>query len=86
MQGRYDSVVDHTDVDTSYRMYCITVGSIPSFSAATLFDASFVNKEIAAWIEDESEATSVSLAGTSHTSAILGSVAFDLNFLNEVTL
>ena len=29
--------------------------------------------------------TSVSLAGTSHTSAILGSVVFDLTFFNEVT-
>ena len=29
---------DDTDVDTSYRMCCITVGDSRSFSAATLFD------------------------------------------------
>ena len=86
-------------------MCCITVGDSPSFSAATLFDTgahtSFVNREVADWIELQAkgdkgytnrkrsapatEATSVSLAGTSHTSAILGSVVFDLTFLNEVT-
>ena len=82
-------------------MCCITVGDSPSFSAATLFDTSFVNREIAEWIElqaegdkgyaqrrrsgPKTETTSVSLAGTSHTSAILGSVVFDLTFFNEVT-
>jgi len=96
---------DDTDVDTTYRMCCITVGNSPPFSAATLFDTgthtSFVNREVAAWIElqakgnkgyakcrrlgPETAAASVSLAGTSHTSAILGSVVFDLTFLNEVT-
>jgi hypothetical protein len=96
---------DDTDVDTSYRMCCITVGDSPSFSAATLFDTgahtSFVNREIAEWIElqakgdkgytqrrrsgPKTETTSVSLAGTPHTSAILGSVVFDLTFFNEVT-
>ena len=78
---------DDTDVDTTYRMCCITVGNSPSFSVATLFDTG-------AWIElqakgdkwyakrrclgPETAATSVSLAGTPHTSAILGSVVFDL--------
>ncbi len=96
---------DDTDVDTTYRMCCSTVGNSPSFSAATLFDTgahtSFVNREVAAWIElqakgdkgyakrrrlgPETAAASVSLAGTSHNSAILGSVVFDLTYLNEVT-
>jgi hypothetical protein len=48
---------DDADVDTSYRMCCITVGTSPSFKAATLFDtganASYVNREVAAWIEDQ---------------------------------
>ena len=55
---------------------------------------SFVNRKVAAWIElqakgdkgyakrrrlgSETAAASVSLAGTSHASAILGSVVFDL--------
>jgi len=38
-------------------MCCITVGTTPSFKAATLFDtganASYVNREVAAWIEDQ---------------------------------
>ena len=62
---------------------------------------SFVNREVTAWIELqakgdkgyakhrrlglETATTSVSLVGTSHTSAILSSVVFDLTFLNEVT-
>ena len=74
-------------------------------SVQQLFDTgahtSFVNREVAAWIElqakgdkgyakrrrlgPDTAAASVSLAGTSHTSAILGSVVFDLTFLNEVT-
>ncbi len=45
---------DDSDVDTTYRMCCITVGNSPSFSAATFFDTvvhtSFVNRKIAAWI------------------------------------
>ena len=44
-----------TDVDTTYRMCCITVGNSPSFNAATLFDTgahtSLVNREVTAWIE-----------------------------------
>ena len=46
---------DDTDVDTTYRMCCITVGNSPSFSAATLFDTgahtSLVNREVEAWIK-----------------------------------
>ena len=42
------------DIDTTYRMCCVTVGNSPSYSAATLFDTgahtSFVNREVAAWI------------------------------------
>ena len=76
---------DAQDMDTTY-------------SAATLFDTgahtSFVNREVAAWIVQQSKtsdgvtqgkrkapamlATSVSLAGTALSSPILGSVYFDL--------
>jgi len=92
---------DDADVDITYRTCCITVGTSPSFKAATLFDtganASYVNREVAARIEDlagkctqkggrkrgwEAErSTSVSLAGTSMSSPMLGNVVFDLTFL-----
>ena len=95
---------DAQDIDTTYRMCCVTVGNSPSYSAATLFDTgahtSFVNREVAAWIVQQSKtsdgvtqgkrkapamlATSVSLAGTALSSPILGSVYFDLTFFNEV--
>jgi hypothetical protein len=88
---------DDADVDLTYRMCCITVGTSPLFKAATLFDtganAYYVNREVAAWIEDQAgkgrqqggrkrgweaeRSTSVSLAGTSMSSPILGSVVFD---------
>ena len=61
----------------------------------------FVNRKVVTWIAlqakgdkgyakrrrlgPETAATSVSLAGTPHTSAILGSVVFDLTYFNEVT-
>ena len=84
----------------TYRMCCISVGNSPSYKAATLFDtgahASFVNREVADWIENqemtdrqvpdrkrgwqEAIGTTVSLAGTSMSSQILGSVVFDLTF------
>ena len=93
------------DIDTTYRMCCATVGNSPSYSAATLFDTgahtSFVNREVAAWIVQQSKigdgvtqgkrkapamlAISVSLAGTALSSPILGSVYFDITFFNEVT-
>ncbi len=96
---------DDADVDITYRMCCITVGTSPSFKAATLFDtganASYVNREVAAWIEDQAgkgkqkggrkhgweteRSSSVSLAGTSMSSPILGNVVFDLTFLNQVS-
>ena len=48
---------DDIDVDMTYRMCCLTVGSSPSYKAATLFDtgahASFVNREVAAWEEGQ---------------------------------
>ena len=63
--------------------------------------ASFVNREVAQWIEEHGGAdrqvpqqqrgwqkagsTSVSLAGTSMSSPILGSVVFNLTFFNEVS-
>jgi hypothetical protein len=96
---------DDADVDITYRMCCITVGTSPSFKAATLFDtganASYVNREVVARIEDQAgkgkqkggrkrrweaaRSTSVSLAGTSMSSPVLGNVVFDLTFLNEVS-
>ena len=40
---------DDADADITYRMCCITMGTSPSFKAATLFDtganASYVNRE-----------------------------------------
>ena len=63
--------------------------------------ASFINREVASWIEEyggtdrqvsdrkrgwqEANDTTVSLAGTSMSSPILGHVVFDLTFLNEVS-
>jgi hypothetical protein len=62
-------------------MCCVTVDDSPSYSAATLFDTgahtSFVNREVAAWIVQQSK--TVSLAGPALSSAILGSVFFDLS-------
>ena len=78
---------DDADVDATYRMCCITVGTSPSFKAATLIEtganASYVNREVAAWIEDQAEggrkhgceaerSTTVSLAGTSMNSPYVG--------------
>jgi hypothetical protein len=63
--------------------------------------ASFIKREVARWIQEhggtdrqvpeqkrgwqKASSTSVSLAGTSMSSSILGSVVFDLTFLNEVS-
>jgi hypothetical protein len=63
--------------------------------------ASFVNKEVDSWIEEyertdqqvsdrmggwhEASGTTVPLTGTSMSCPILGSVVFDLTFLNEVS-
>ena len=56
---------DDIDVDMTYRMCCLTVGDSPSYKAATLFDtgahASFVNREVAAWVEGQASKTSVTL-------------------------
>jgi hypothetical protein len=96
---------DDADIDMTDRMCCISVGNSPLYTAATLFDtgahASFVNREVASWIEEhggtdrqvpgqkrgwqEASSTTVPLAGTSMSSPILGSVVFDLTFLNEVS-
>ena len=78
-----------------------TVCAALRWATVRLQCSNFVNREVAAWIELqakgdkgyakrrrlglETAATSVSLAGTSHTSSILSSVVFDLTFLNEVT-
>jgi hypothetical protein len=90
---------DDADIDMTYRMCCISVGNSPLYTAVTLFDtgahASFVNREVASWIEEhggtdrqmlgqkrgwqEASSTTVPLAGTSMSSPILGSVVFDLN-------
>ena len=95
---------DDTDVDTMYRTCCITTGnSRASLSVTTLFDTganptSFVNRQVAAWIESQQSqrthgkrkhstamTASVSLAGTSLSSPIYSSVVFNLTFFNEVT-
>ena len=95
---------DDTDVDTMYRTCCITTGNSPtSLSVTTLFDTganptSFVNRQVAAWIESQlspqahgkrkhspAPSAAVSLAGTSQSSPIYGSVVFNLTFFNEVT-
>ena len=75
---------DDADIDITYRMCCISVNNGPPFKASTLFDtgayASFVKREVAAWIgqhagratrlgarkrrKDGDSNTSVSLAGT----------------------
>ena len=63
--------------------------------------ASFIKREVARWIQEhggtdrqvpeqkrgwqKASSTSVSLAGTSMSSPILGSVVFNLSFLNEVS-
>ncbi len=76
---------DDADVDITYRMCCITVGTSP-----------YVSREVVAWIEDQAEkgrqkggrkrgweaerSTSVSLAGTSMSSPILGNVVVDLTY------
>ena len=50
---------DVQDIDTTYRMCCITANDNPSYSAATLLDTgahtSFVNKEVVAWIVQQSK-------------------------------
>ena len=89
----------------TYRMCCLTVGDSPSYKAATLFDTgahtSFVNREVAAWVEGQAgrnpsslkkagknqdqRYTTVSLAGTAYSSQILGCVVFDLTFFNDVS-
>jgi hypothetical protein len=55
---------DAQDIDTTYRMCCITVNDSPSYSAATLFDTgahtSFVNREVATWIVKQSKTSEVS--------------------------
>ena len=96
---------DDIDVDMTYRMCCLTVGDSPSYMAVTLFDtgahASFVNREVAAWVEGQARRspsglkkarerqdqryTTVSLAGTAYSSPISGCVVFDLTFFNEVS-
>ena len=83
------------DVDTTFRMCCITVGNSPSYHAATLFVTgaltSFVNRELAAWIEQQVKSDN-KYAGRKRagpraaiTQVSLGNVEFDLTFLNEVT-
>ena len=81
----------------------VTTTAHSSLTVTTLFDTganptSFVNRQVAAWIESQQSkrapgkrkhssapATSVALAGTSLTSPIYGSVVFNLTFFNEVT-
>ena len=86
-----------------YRMCCITTSNSPnSLSVPTLFETganptSFVNRQVAAWIESQQSpqahgkrkhspvpTAAASLAGTSQSSPIYGSVVFNLTFFNEV--
>ena len=95
---------DDADIDTMYHTCCITTGNSPaSLSVTTLFDTganptSFINRQVAAWIESQQSqqthgkrkhssamAVSVSLAGTSQSIPIYGSVVFNLTFFNKVT-
>jgi hypothetical protein len=87
-----------------YRTCSITTGNSPtSLSVTTLFDTganptSFVNRQVAAWIESQQSpqalvkrkhspapSAAVSLAGTSQSSPIYSSVVFNISFFNEVT-
>jgi hypothetical protein len=85
-------------------MCCLTVGDSPSYKVANLFDtgthASFVNREVAAWVEGQARRNpsylkkaqegpeqhnpTVSLAGIACSSLILECVVFDLTFFNKV--
>ena len=61
------------------------------FTALTLFDTgaytSFVNREVAKWLEQRPRegTASVGLAGTQLSSSVYGTVVFDLTLFNEVT-
>ena len=89
---------------TSRVIVTTPIGNSPtSLSITTLFDTganptSFVNRQVAAWIESQQSPqahgkrkhspvplAAVSLAGTSQSSPIYGSVVFNLIFFNEVT-
>ncbi len=60
------------------------------FTALTLFDTgaytSFVNREVAKWLEQQQHGGTVAgVACTQLSSSIYGTVVFDLTFFNEVT-
>ena len=94
---------DDIGIDMTYRMCCLTVGDSPSYKAATVFDtgahASFVNREVAAWVEGQARrnpsylqkarkgqdqrCTTVSLAGMAYSSPILGCVVFAAHPLTD---
>ena len=80
---------DAQDIDTTYRMCCITVNDSPSYSAATQFDTGSSNSPRLATESRKASARqamlATSLAGTALSSPILGSVYFDLTFFNEVS-
>ena len=60
---------DDTDIDTMYCTCCITAGNSPtSLSVTTLFDTganptSFVNRQVAAWIESQQSPQAQALSG-----------------------
>ena len=87
-----------------YHLCCISINNSSSpLTVITLFDTganptSFVNGQVAAWIESQQSQRTpgkrkhssaptvlVALAGSSHTCPIYGSVVFQLTFFNEVT-
>ena len=91
------------DINSSYRQCLVSIRSSTTyFTALTLFDTgaytSFVNREVAKWLEQQDDGkpsskisrhdkptATVGLAGTVLSSNIHGTVVFDLTFFNEVT-
>ena len=58
---------DAQDIDTTYRMCCVTDGNSPSYSAATLL----VNREVAAWIVQQSMTSDGATRGKRKVPAML---------------
>ena len=108
--GYYTDIVTHlscncgeSDINSSYRQCLVSMRSSTTyFNALTQFDTgaytSFVNSEVAKWLEQQDDGepspktsrhytptATVGLAGTVLSSNIYGTVLFDLTFFNEVT-
>jgi hypothetical protein len=50
LQSKSSCDCDDADIDKTYRMCCISLGNSPSFDTGA--HASFVNREVASWIEE----------------------------------